>query len=127
MTFLQSMLTIAICALATMAMRFLPFLIFSEKKQTPAYIQYLGDTVTDGRVPEDDLVLTMTANGKSDTVNVHYSVDENYDLTVTLSQNGDSRLHVFMKASVTEKTRDDVTTTTVTWNEPIIRKGGGAV
>lgn len=42
MTFLQSMLTIAICALATMAMRFLPFLIFSEKKQTPAYIQYLG-------------------------------------------------------------------------------------
>ena len=42
MTFLQSMLTIAICALATMAMRFLPFLIFSEKKQTPAYIRYLG-------------------------------------------------------------------------------------
>lgn len=90
-----------------------------------AYIQYLGDTVTDGRVPEGDLVLTMTGT-QTDTVDVHYEVDENYDLTVTLSQNGDSRLHVFMKASVTEKTRDDVTTTTVTWNKPIIRKGGGA-
>lgn len=90
-----------------------------------AYIQYLGDDVTDDRVPYGDIVLEMTGT-KTDTVNVHYSVDENYDLTVTLSQNGDSRLHVFMKASVTEKTRDDVTTTTVTWNEPIIRKGGGA-
>lgn len=91
-----------------------------------AYVQYLGDEVTDGRVPYGDLVLTMSGSGKSDTVNVHYVVDENYDLTVTLSQNGDGRLYVFMKASVTEKTRDDVTTTTITWNEPIIRKGGGA-
>ncbi len=90
-----------------------------------AYIQYLGDDVTDDRVPYGDLVLTMTGT-KTDTVNVHYEVGDNYDLTVTLSQNGDSRLHVFMKASVTEKTRDGVTTTTVTWNEPIIRKGGGA-
>jgi len=90
-----------------------------------AYIQYLGDDAPVGVTPDGDLVLTMTGT-KTDTVNVHYAVDENYDLTVTLSQNGDSRLHVFMKASVTEKTRDDVTTTTVTWNEPIIRKGGGA-
>lgn len=91
-----------------------------------AYIQYLGDEVTDGRVPYGDLVLAMSGDGKTDTVNAHYEVDENYDLTVTLSQNGDSRLHVFMKASVTEKTRDGVATTTVTWNKPIIRKGGGA-
>ena len=84
------------------------------------------DGVFEGYSAAGELVLSMSGDGKSDTVNVHYEVDENYDLTVTLSQNGDSRLHVFMKASVTEKTRDDVTTTTVTWNEPIIRKGGGA-
>lgn len=95
-----------------------------------AYIQYLGDEVTDGSVPYGDLVLTMSetsvSDGKSDTVNVHYEVGDNYDLTVTLSQNGDSRLYVFMKASVNEAERDGVKTTTVTWNEPIIRKGGGA-
>lgn len=84
------------------------------------------DGVFPGYVAEDDLVLNMAGDTKADTVNVHYEVDENYDLTVTLSQNGDSRLYVFMKASVTEKTRDDVTTTTITWNEPIIRKGGDA-
>lgn len=86
------------------------------------------DGVFDEYTAAGDLTLTMGENGAEnpDVVNVHYEVDENYDLTVTLSQNGDSRLYVFMKASVTEKTRDDVTTTTITWNEPIIRKGGGA-
>lgn len=42
MTFPQQIITIAVCALATMATRFLPFLIFSEKRPTPKYIQYLG-------------------------------------------------------------------------------------
>lgn len=42
MTFLQKIITIAICALATMTTRFLPFLIFREGKPTPKYIQYLG-------------------------------------------------------------------------------------
>jgi branched-subunit amino acid transport protein AzlD len=30
------------CTLGTMATRFLPFLIFSENKETPAFIQYIG-------------------------------------------------------------------------------------
>lgn len=38
----QQIVTIALCALATMTTRFLPFIIFSGKKETPAYIQYLG-------------------------------------------------------------------------------------
>lgn len=42
MTIVQQMITIAICALGTMATRFFPFLIFSGKRETPKYIQYLG-------------------------------------------------------------------------------------
>lgn len=42
MTITQRIITIAICALGTMATRFLPFFIFSSKKPTPHYIQYLG-------------------------------------------------------------------------------------
>lgn len=33
---------IAVIALVTMALRFLPFLIFGKGKQTPKYISYLG-------------------------------------------------------------------------------------
>lgn len=42
MTLTEQIITIAICALGTMATRFLPFLLFSEKRKTPAYVQYLG-------------------------------------------------------------------------------------
>lgn len=42
MTIPQQIITIALCALGTMATRYLPFLIFSSKKPTPRYIQYLG-------------------------------------------------------------------------------------
>lgn len=42
MTVLQQVATIALCALGTMLTRYLPFLVFSAKKPTPRYIQYLG-------------------------------------------------------------------------------------
>lgn len=42
MTLTQQILTIAICVIGTMATRFLPFIIFSDKRPTPKYIQYLG-------------------------------------------------------------------------------------
>lgn len=42
MTVSQQLLTILLCALATVITRFLPFLIFSEKRKTPPFIQYLG-------------------------------------------------------------------------------------
>ncbi len=42
MTVLQQVITIAICALGTMATRFLPFIIFRDNRPTPKYIQYLG-------------------------------------------------------------------------------------
>ena len=42
MTFLQQAATILLCIIATMATRFLPFLIFSGKRETPRFVQYLG-------------------------------------------------------------------------------------
>ena len=38
----QHIITIALCALATLLTRFLPFLIFSPQRPTPKYVQYLG-------------------------------------------------------------------------------------
>lgn len=49
MTLTQQIITIALCAAATLATRFLPFIIFSSKKPTPDYIRYLG-TVLPGAV-----------------------------------------------------------------------------
>ena len=35
-------LTIAVASLVTVGLRFLPFLIFSGKRETPAFVRYLG-------------------------------------------------------------------------------------
>ncbi|MDD5922618.1 MAG: branched-chain amino acid transporter permease [Eubacteriales bacterium] len=42
MTIPQQIITIALCVVATMLTRFLPFLILSSNKPTPEYIEYLG-------------------------------------------------------------------------------------
>lgn len=42
MTFHQQLITIILCGLATLLTRFLPFIVFKEDKQTPAFITYLG-------------------------------------------------------------------------------------
>jgi branched-subunit amino acid transport protein AzlD len=42
MTLTQEIITIGLCAVGTMATRFLPFIVFSEKRATPAFIQYIG-------------------------------------------------------------------------------------
>lgn len=39
---LHAAVLIAVMALVTMALRFLPFLIFGEKRQTPPLVAYLG-------------------------------------------------------------------------------------
>ncbi len=38
----HSMILIAVCAAITALLRFIPFLIFSDKRKTPAFISYLG-------------------------------------------------------------------------------------
>ena len=45
MTLLQKIATIGICAVGTMLTRFLPFVIFSEKRPVPKYIRYLGTSL----------------------------------------------------------------------------------
>ncbi len=42
MTFAQQAITIALCVVGTMVTRFAPFLLFSERKPVPDYVQYLG-------------------------------------------------------------------------------------
>ena len=42
---LHSALMIAVIALVTAALRFLPFLIFGEKRKTPPLISYLGQVL----------------------------------------------------------------------------------
>ncbi len=42
MTISQELITIALCALASLIMRFLPFVVLSTRKPTPKYVQYLG-------------------------------------------------------------------------------------
>jgi branched-subunit amino acid transport protein AzlD len=42
MTLTEQIITIGLCILGTMMTRFLPFLVFSENRTTPAFIQYIG-------------------------------------------------------------------------------------
>ena len=42
MTLTEQVITISLCALATVLTRSLPFLLFSSKKPTPKFVQYLG-------------------------------------------------------------------------------------
>ena len=42
MTLTQQIIIIAMCVLGTLAMRAIPFLVFSSKKPTPEFIKYLG-------------------------------------------------------------------------------------
>lgn len=42
MSLSQQIITIAMCVLATMLTRFLPFIVFSDKRPTPKFVRYLG-------------------------------------------------------------------------------------
>ena len=42
MTLTEEIITIGMCVFATLITRFLPFVLFSEKKETPKFIEYLG-------------------------------------------------------------------------------------
>lgn len=45
MTDIQAVLTIAVIALVTALLRFLPFLIFGEGRTTPPLVTYLGQVL----------------------------------------------------------------------------------
>ena len=42
MTVSEQIITVALCVAGTMTTRFLPFVVFSSKRTTPKYVQYLG-------------------------------------------------------------------------------------
>ena len=42
MTIAQQNITILLCILGTMMTRFLPFLVFREDRETPAFVRFLG-------------------------------------------------------------------------------------
>lgn len=42
MTIAQQIITILLCILGTMTTRFLPFLVFREDRETPAFVRFLG-------------------------------------------------------------------------------------
>lgn len=42
MTLIQQIITISLCVLGTMFTRFLPFIVFSGKRETPGFIRYIG-------------------------------------------------------------------------------------
>ena len=42
---IHAVLTIAVCALVTAGLRFLPFLIFGENRKTPSLVTYLGQVL----------------------------------------------------------------------------------
>ena len=42
MTLTEQLLTVGLCVAATLITRFVPFLVFSPKRKTPAFVQYLG-------------------------------------------------------------------------------------
>ncbi len=43
MSFDKQLITIILCGIATLLTRFLPFIVFKEDKQTPAFILFLGN------------------------------------------------------------------------------------
>lgn len=45
MTLTQQIITIALCAVATILTRCLPFWVFSPKRPTPKFIRYLGNVL----------------------------------------------------------------------------------
>jgi len=60
MTISQQLVTIALCVLATLITRFLPFLVFSSKRPTPAFVRYLGDVLSGSHGLPEALALAVT-------------------------------------------------------------------
>ncbi len=80
MTFPQQVITIALCVIATMSTRFLPFLIFSGKKETPAFVQYLGRAL-----PSAIFALLVVYCLRNVDVAAHFALPEAIAIAATIS------------------------------------------
>ena len=79
MTFPQQAITIALCVIATMSTRFLPFLIFSARKETPSFVQYLGRTL-----PSAIFALLVVYCLRNTDVTMHFALPEAIAIAATL-------------------------------------------
>ena len=79
MTFPQQIAVIALCVLGTMTTRFLPFLILSGKKETPAFVQYLGKAL-----PSAIFALLVVYCLRSTDVSVHFALPEIIAIAATV-------------------------------------------
>lgn len=79
MTFPQQVAVIALCVLGTMSTRFLPFLIFSGKRETPAFVQYLGKAL-----PSAIFALLVVYLLRNTDVSAHFALPEILAITATV-------------------------------------------
>ena len=79
MTFPQQIAVIALCILATVSTRFLPFLLFSGKRETPRAVQYLGRAL-----PSAIFGLLVVYCLRSTDITAHFALPEILALTATV-------------------------------------------
>ena len=79
MTLPQQAITIALCVIATMATRFLPFVIFSGKKETPAFVHYLGRAL-----PSAIFALLVVYCLRNTDVTAHFALPEALAIAATI-------------------------------------------
>ena len=78
MTCPQQAAVIALCVLGTMATRFLPFLLFSRRRETPAFVQYLGRVL-----PSATFALLLVYCLRNTDVSAHFALPEALGIAVT--------------------------------------------
>ena len=79
MTFPQQVITIALCVLGTMTTRFLPFLVFAGKRETPAIIRYLGKAL-----PSAIFAMLVVYCLRNINVTVHFALPELLAIAATV-------------------------------------------
>ena len=79
MTFPQQIAVIALCVLGTVSTRFLPFVFFSGKKETPAFVKYLG-----WALPSAIFALLVVYCLRNTDVSAHFALPEAIALTATV-------------------------------------------
>ena len=79
MTFPQQVITIALCVLATVTTRFLPFLVFAGKRETPPLVQYLGKAL-----PSAIFAMLVVYCLRNTDVAAHFALPEALAITATV-------------------------------------------
>ena len=79
MTFPQQIAVIALCAIATMSTRFLPFVVFPGRRETPPFVQFLGRAL-----PSAIFGLLVVYCLRSTDVTLHFALPETLAIAATV-------------------------------------------